>query len=87
MGLQPEYVVTTQRTSKRFKLMLLVGYVAMALAACPSAVAWTAVLNEWPMVSRDQQLPGRLVWASFVCLCNSLAWIALVKGLMWWYHE
>ena len=55
MGLQPEDVVTTQRTSKLFKLMLLVGYLAMALAACPAAVAWIAVLNEWPMVSRDQQ--------------------------------
>lgn len=87
MALQPENVVTTQRTSKRFKLMLLVGYLAMALAACPAAIAWVAVLNEWQMVSRDQQLPSQLVWTSSVCLCISLAWIAVVKGLIWWCHE
>lgn len=79
MDLQPQGVVTTQRTSKRFKLMLLVGYLAIALSACPAVVGWLAVEN--------QQLATRLVVASFVVLCASLAWIAAVKGFIWWYHE
>lgn len=79
MPIQPPDVVTTQRTAKRFKAIMLAGGAGLILAA--SVSLWAVMGVESDTVA------AKLVLVAAVMAAASVGLYALGSGLAWWYHE
>jgi hypothetical protein len=78
MKIEPPKVVTTERTAKRFKVIMLIGVIGLILSPSCALIGLLWVENI--------QTAMNLLACSAIMAGISMAIYLVGHGLAWWYH-